>query len=251
MLNDGKGFDTNIFFAGGAGMFLQYHDIVKPIYLYAILKMIAMDASYGLPLNIVSKMSMLSLIEWYVKRRYINPLRCLDPLKIIDPKETDDLMNRLLSDGTIHKLSSGLNIELMMDVYRKQNMQFPIYVYSKEEDPNIEKDCKDVFSGIGAKYVYGDLKTVVSKCDQNFTYILSDIEMLKELCGILYGTYSHILLAREYRYNYKDSCKTFKYDIAELARSHPFIRIGTIFALDPHRLALSLNKLISQGEGDS
>ena len=248
MITDGKSFDTNVFFSGGAGMFLQYHDIVKPVYLFAIVKMILTKTSFGLPLDIIQDWSIPSLIEWYIMRRYKNPLQCLDHRKILDPEELDSLLYKILeSDSSLYKLSPGLNIRLMMNVYKRQQMSFPIYIYSEREEPHILQDCKNMFSGISVKYFYGDLKSAIVKCDQNFTYILSDINIVKDLCKILAGTCSHILLAREYRYNYKDYCMTFKYDLLDLAQSHPFIRMGTTLATNPETLAWSLKNTLSQG----
>ena len=248
MLTDGKQFDTNVFFSGGAGMFLQYHDVVKPVYLYAVIKMIVTNTYYGLPVNIIKDMSILSLLEWYTRRRYINPLRSLDPLRQIDPVEMDNLMKLILQDESVYRLAPGLNIVSMMDVYRKHHMRFPIYIYSENEEPHIANDCKSIFGGVEIKYLHGDLKTAVSKCDQNFTYILSDIELVKNLCEVLLGTCSHILLAREYRYNYKDSCQTFKYNLMNMMSDHPFIRLGTTFAGDSYKIALSFKNLITQEE---
>jgi len=248
MITDGKPFDTNVFFTGGAGMFIQYHDVIKPVYLYAIYKMIISKTSFGLPLDIIQNMSIFSLIEWYIKRRYKNPLRCLDFMKIVDPNELDQLMLRILNeDSSLYKLSPGLNIRLMMNVYKKQQMSFPVYIYSEKEEPAIIQDCKELFSGIPVRYFFGNLKEAVAKCDQNFTYILSDIELLKILCEVLMGTYSHILLAREYRYNYIDNCQTFKYNLFDLAQSHPFLRIGITSAADMNRLALSFIKIFPRG----
>ena len=70
-----KEMDCNAFFSGGAGMFLQYHDVIKPVYLYVIIKMLISKESYGLPLFILENMSDLSIMEWYTRRRYINPLK--------------------------------------------------------------------------------------------------------------------------------------------------------------------------------
>ena len=248
MLTDGKPFDTNMFFSGGAGMFVQYHDVVKPVYLYAILKMIISKTSLGLPLEMIQYMSVRSIVEWYVKRRYKNPLRCLDYRKILDSQELDDLLSKILeTDDSLYSLSPGLNIRLMMQVYRRQHMSFPIYIYSEKEEPYILQDCRSLFAGIPIKYLYGDLKSAIGKCDQNFTYIFSDIELVKEICKILLGSCSHILLAREYRYNYKDNCNTFKYDLLDLARSHPFVRIGTTLAINEDQLATSFGNILSRG----
>ena len=244
MITDGKPFDTNVFFSGGAGMFIQYHDVIKPVYLYSIAKMILTNESFGLPAYILRNMSVLSLIEWYIKRRYRNPLQCLDFSHKIDKSELDNLLQGiLLSDNSIYDLSPTLNIERILHVYRQQHMSFPIYVYSENEEPYINEDCKKIFNGIKFNYLSGDLRKAINKCDQNFTYIFSDIELVKNASEILMGTCSHILLTSEYRYNYIDNCKTFKYNLNDLSMSHPFIRIGTTLAMDPNQLALSFANL--------
>lgn len=244
MINDGKKFDTNVFFSGGAGMFIQYHDIIKPAYLYAVVKMIITKQYFGLPVNIIRKLSILSLIEWYIRRRYKNPLQCLDYAHCLDPKEVDQLLQRILeTDSSIYRLSPPLNIQQMFSVYRRQHMSFPVYVYSELDEPSIEKDCKNVFQGIGFQYLHGDLEDCIKQCDQNFTYIFSDIELVKKSAEILTGTCSHILLAGDYRYNYKDNGVTMKYDLNEIASNHPFIRIGITNAVDMSRLAVDFSKL--------
>ena len=127
MITDGKPFDTNVFFSGGAGMFLQYHDIIKPVYLYTILKMIITKESFGLPTYILQNMSVLSLIEWYIKRRFKNPLQCLDFNHCIDKEDLDNLLQEILiSDNSIYNLCPSLNIKKIMHVYKSQHMTFPI-----------------------------------------------------------------------------------------------------------------------------
>lgn len=249
MITDGKQFDTNVFFSGGAGMFIQYHDIIKPVYLYAIVKMLLTKEYYGLPLEILDNMSILSMIEWYVKRRYKNPLKCLDYANILDTKEVDELLQSILeSDNSIYKLSPPLNVHQMFRVYRQHHMSFPIYVYSEKEEMYIKEDCKEIFMGINIKYVYGDLRECIKKCDQNFTYIFSDIELVKNAAEILVGTCSHVLLASDYRYNYIDNCHNMKYNLHEIAMKYPFVRIGTTLALDMNKLAIDFAKLnIVQG----
>lgn len=249
MISDGKPFDTNVFFSGGAGMFIQYHDIVKPIYLGAIIKMIMAGESFGLPLNIINKMSILSMIEWYIKRRYKNPLQCLDYANKIDPKELDSLLQTILEDKSIYRISPSLNIRQLFSVYHHQHMSFPVYVYSEKEEPYIKEDCKSVFSGIPCTYLHGDLESCIKKCDQNFTYIFSDIELVKNAAEILTGTCSHILMASEYRYNYSDNCHTTKYDLNEIAYKHPFIRMGLTKAITLNRLVIDLATMSNKAQG--
>lgn len=118
------------------------------------------------------------------------------------------------------------------------------------EEPYIKEDCKAVFPGIDVRYLYGDLEECIKKCDQNFTYIFSDIELVKSASEILIGTCSHILLADEYRYNYTDNCRSFRYDLAEMARTHPFLRIGKTKAMNQMELAFRISNIDESQGGD-
>lgn len=249
MISDGKPFDTNIFFSGGAGMFIQYHDVIKPVYLYAIVKMIITKQYFGLPVDIISNQSILSMVEWYVKRRYRNPLQCLDYAHRLDHEELDKLLQRILeTDDSIYKLSPSLNIQQLFSVYRKQHMSFPVYVYSENDEPYIKEDCKDIFQGINFNYLHGDMENAIKKCDQNFTYIFSDIELVKKSAKVLSGTCSHVLLTGDYRYNYVDNCHKLRYDLNDIASSNPFIRTGLTTAIQMTKLAVDFSKLnIIQG----
>lgn len=250
MITDNRPFDTNCFFSGGAGMFLQYHDVIKPVYLYAIIQMMMTGQTYGLPINIIQRMSIVSIIEWYVHRRFKNPLKQLDFADKIDPIFLDEIMQKILTnDRSIYRISPVLNIGRMMHVYKSQHMSFPVYIYSESEEPAIAADCDRVFSGIEHHYVYGDIKDAISRCDQNFTYIFSDIELVKKSAEVLVGTCSHILLTRDYRYNYVDNYKTLKYDIKDIAATHPFLRMGTTIAMNPEEVIEAYDKLIDQ-EGE-
>ena len=229
----GKNIETGNFFVGGEGMFIQYHDILKPVYLYAVMKMIITNETFGVPVNIIEDFSIASIIEWYKNRRYKNPIQQLD----IEHKTDESILNQILSqvlsnDSSIYKLAPPLNIERMFSVYRSQHLSFPVFVYSENYEPGIEEDIKSILTGVDYKYVYGDLEECIKKCDQNFTYIFSDIELVKSAANILHGTYSHVLLARDYRYNYIDNYKNFKYNLEDLMRKHPFIRLGTTTAMD-------------------
>ena len=249
MLNDHH-FNTNSFFAGGGGMFIQYHDIIKPAYLYAIMKLIIADEKYDLPIDIISNMSIMSILEWYKNRRYKNPLKQLDWNDQIDINELDSLLSYILSqDYTIYKLAPMLNIDRIFSVYKLQHMNFPIMIYSEEYEEGIEKDCKYSLIGLQYTYTYGNLKDSIAKCDENFTYIFSDIELVKDAASILKGTFSHILLARDYRYNFIDNFNTMKYDLKTIMSSTPFIRTGTTLAMDISRMPPdSFKNIIKEGE---
>jgi hypothetical protein len=251
MIPDNKDFDTNVLFSGGAGMFLQYHDIVKPAYLYAIIKMIATKETFGMPIEIIKDMSIHSLVEWYLNRRYKNPLQSLDYMHKLNSVDMDRLLYQILkNDPSIYKLSPGLNIQKMLSVYKKQHMTFPVYVYSEYEEPYIKEDIKSIFRGIKCRYLFGDLKECILKTDQNFTYIFSDIELTKQACEILHGRYAHVLQAGDYGYNYIDNGKTFKYDLKQLSMNHPFIRTSITVVSDPTELMCSFIKMRNNQGGE-
>ncbi|MCM1218417.1 MAG: hypothetical protein NC548_28350 [Lachnospiraceae bacterium] len=242
-MTDGKVFDTNEFYSGGAGIFVQYHDVIKPVYLNVIIKMIITNQTFGLPLNIIQDMSILSLIEWYTKRRFKNPLQCLDFNHQINPVALDNLMRDILkNDPSIYRLAPMLNFGRMLNVYRSQRMTCPIYIYTEEEEPNVKEDCNIIFSGVDHFYLFGDLKDAISRCKQNFTYIFSDIELVKSAAEILIGTCSHILMASDYRYNYIGNYESPKYDLSEIAKSHPYVRIGYSPVVTVRDLVAGLSK---------
>ena len=237
-----KSFDTSHLFTGGAGMFCQYHDIIKPIYFYAVISMIITKQTYGLPVNIISSMSLQSLFEWYKQRRYINPLCSLDYNHISDFNVLNDILEKILMDESIYKLSPLLNISRILQVYHQQHMSFPIYIYSEKYNKYIENDIHRVLNGYTHYYVYGNLDEATKKCRENFTYIFSDIELLKSAADVLMGTYSHVVLARDYRYN----CNGYelRYDLHQIMSSHPFLRVGTTTAMDYNVIGHNFSNII-------
>jgi hypothetical protein len=241
-------FNTGEIFSGGSGFFLQYHDIIRPTYLSVIIKMLFDNKSYGLPIDMVRNMSIVSLLEWYVTRRYTNPLRSLDYKHIIPPEELDELLLKILnSDNTIYTLSPLLNIKLMLNIYKKHSMNFPIYVYTNREEPFVPKDS--FTDGITFTYLYGDLQEAINKCDQNYTYIFSDINLLKEASEMLSNTYSHLLLAREYRYNYI-SKGVFKHDLIAITKKYDHLRVGLTYSMSLENVLRSLLYTLKGGSND-
>jgi hypothetical protein len=242
-----KPFDTSVFFSGGAGMFLQYHDVVKPTYLTVIFKLLMSRGDVGLPLDSLRRLSIQSLIEWYLRRRYWNPLRSLDYQGLYSEKELDELLLYILnSDDSLYSLSPTMNVHHLLSVYAKQRMNFPVYVYTEAHEPNIHQDAKTLFPGINTIYLHGPIEEVLIKCDQNFTYMIADIELYQRLVKALEGTCSHLLLANDYRYNYRPKSQKFKYDLSALMRDHPFVRLETNNVCSPVELVHSIKSLSDQ-----
>ena len=241
----GKSFDTNVFFSGGAGIFMSYHDIVKPTYLWAVLKMMTMGNSIGLPFDTLHYLSTLSLTEWYTNRRYINPLRSIDYLGQYQPEQLDELITEVLkADDSIYRLCPRMNVARLLAPYTSQHMTFPVYVYTEQFETGVASDVNSLFPGVPVTYVYGNLEDALSRCDQNFTYMVSDIEQFVILAKLLEGTYSHILLASDYRYNRKPDGK-FKYNLKSIMESYPFIRVETFIACNIPDLVQAIGELLT------
>lgn len=247
-----KNTDTSKLFVGGSGMFIQYHDIIKPVYFYAIMNMIISGESFGVPVDIISNFSLPSMIEWYKNRRYVNPIQQLDVFHKTDQEVLDNLLSKILDhDASLYKLAPELSTTQIFSVYSAQHFSFPVYIYSEEYESGIEKDVAENLKGIESEYLYGDLEEALTQCDQNFTYIFSNIETLYSAVQILDGTYSHILLARDYRYNYTDNFITMKYNLKELMKQHPPLRLGTITAMDISTMNGSFNNIFQSDNASS
>jgi len=231
-------------FSGGAGFFVQYHDVVKSVYLTAIFKLIINPTLVDLPTHSLRHLSTISLLEWYLQRRYFNPLQSLDFQRKYRENELSDLLLYILQkDSSLYRLSPPLLIQRLLAPYTKQYMTFPLYIYTREEEPYVKTDCELTFPGLPIHYLYGDLKSALLQCQQNFTYMIADIELYKELVYHLDGTCSHLLLASDYRYNYLPKSKSFKYNLNRLMSDHPFVRLETNTVTDPQELVLALQRL--------
>lgn len=243
MITDGKVFDTNAFFAGGAGIVIQYEDTIKPIQLFALIKMIRNDISFGLPIKTLAEFTQRSLIEWYINRPHPNILKSLDYQNKLDEELADQLVYEILSkDASLYHLSPELNIVSMLDVYVSQHMQIPVKIYHKIPDDHIIQDMRHRFKKMNIEFVSGSLKELVDQTHiNNFTYIFSNIEYVKEICDYLLGSYSHVLLASDYGYNKKGT--KFRYDLLELQRTHPFLRIGILSCINMNNILRSFDAL--------
>lgn len=240
-----KPLDTNGLFVGGAGLFLQYFDVVKPIYLYATMSLVLGD-NMGLPTDIIKNMTLSQIFEWYKQRRYINPLRSLDYMNKINPDDLDQLLKNILKDESLYRVTPLLNISVFLEVYHKQYMSFPFYIYTEEENPLVRKDIDQVFGSVPHHYVFGDLQEATKNCRENFTYIFSDVELLNNAATTLDGTYSHILLAEDYRYNSIGNIP--KYDLKAIMARHPFIRTGTTQVMSFNVIGQSFQNICAGGE---
>jgi len=243
-----KPFDTSKF-TGGAGLVIQFEDVVTPVYLFAIIKLILTNETFGIPIHLIKDMSILSIAEWYIKRNNQNPILDLDYKHQLSKNQADTLLYNILKDKSIYDFSLPMNIKLLFEIYEYKKMNFPIYIYSQFNDPNIEYYCLKHFPSTKIKIIdtIDIIKAIDSLSSDNYTFILSDIELFKKAVEYLHGYHAHVLLAEEYKYNYIDNCRTPKYDITELMMNNPFVLTSLTSVLNPKALANSLQILNMRG----
>jgi hypothetical protein len=235
--------ETKKWFSGGGGFFIQYFDIIKPVYLTLINKLLMMKAQVPFALDMLSGWSQPSLSEWYLHRKHINPFIDLDVNDLV-PKETlDSLLKQMLhEDPSLFELSPRMKFHEMMKMCTPLRLHFQLYVYSEEYFEGIDKDVKDTFSFLSPVYLHGDLDKALRKVDQNFTYIFSDIEMARNAAELLSGKMSHILISNDHRYNYTDNFETLKHQPEELMMKYPVCRVERFLGVDRLAIATPLQK---------
>lgn len=247
-MNEENKVSPNGFFSGGGGFFIEYFDIVRPIYLFIIIDMIMTNNTFGLPTDIIESMNNKSIIEWYIKRRYINPLKCLDFYNIINLDELDSLLDDYITHVPLYQVCPTMNIHKMMEIYKNDHLDIPVFIYTEKEYQHVKNDIHMSFSGINVRYLTGDLVKCLQSCGPNFTYIFSTMNALKIAVDFLKGTCAHVLLSREYRYNQVGLPISLEQELGGIMQANPFVRIGTTTSVDMEALLSSLVSISLQSK---
>lgn len=234
-------FNTDSLFVGGAGMFVEYHDIIRLVDLFVVVRMMLTEESFGLPVHILKGMGVAPMTEWYLKRPNQNPFTALDYNHILDIHELDQLRSQILdSDPSIYQYAPYTNFYKMLQLMRDQQIGIPVYVWTPTPEVNIQQDLATM--PIHPTYVSGSLESALSKTGNNFTYIFSDISHAKVAADIINDRYAHILIPTEFRYNYQDHMKTLKYTIQKLN-----IRFSQIPMINYKEIGAAFSKLSEHG----
>lgn len=217
-------YDAGHTFYGGSSLFIEFHDIIKPVYLMAIIKLIMSDKKYrfGLPVEMIENFSLISIIEWYLNRSHINPLKLLDPARKATDEDLNSLLHKILdSDPKLYLTAPLLNAEKLISIIRLQKLGIPILVYSEQFEPNIEP-CLSTWSN--TSYIYGPFEQVITKVPNNSSFIFSNIEYAKRLIdSVKFDTLGSIMIASDYYYNFKNK-GIYKYDfIDEMVKHQAFL----------------------------
>ena len=207
-------FNASKTFFGGSALIVQYHDVLKPVYLTAIIKMlINKELQFGLPFDIIKSFSFLSLIEWYKGRSFINPLKLLDPKHKASDEQLQQILNIILKDHSIYKLSPFLDTIRLIIASEQNKLDVPLYIYSEEFEEGIDKDL--YYMQMNCKYIYKPIKTLIEETPPNATYIFSNIDLLKDSLELIEPKKSaNFILVSDYKYNFSNN--QYKYNFSDI-----------------------------------
>ena len=221
-------FNASKTFFGGSALIVQYHDVLKPVYLTAIIKMLMNnDLQFGLPFDIIKSFSLLSLIEWYKGRSFINPIKLLDPKRKGTDEQLQQILSIVLKDHSVYKLTPFLDTIRLIIASEQNKLDVPLYIYSEQFEEGIDRDLYHL--QMNCKYIHEPIKTLMEQTPPNATYIFSNIDLLKESLELIDPKKSaNFILVSDYKYNF--SSNQYKYNFSDiLSKSFkPFIIINNI-----------------------
>lgn len=235
-------FNTSRLFAGGSGIVIEYHDAIKPVYLFALISIILNKKDYNLPIALIENFSFPSILEWYVNRPYYNPLKYLDYKHIGSDEDLDKLLLTILNDDTsVYKYTPHLNMVKILYGYSIKGMNVPIYFYSEYKEKGIEEDINNNFKELNIKYIYGPPSKICEIEAQNFSYIFSNIQHAEEFIKHHDPQkLSVITIANDFRYNYIKGGKGLN-DYRDL-----YTKINYMQMLNPSEFYMDIAKLYGE-----
>ena len=239
-------FNASKTFFGGSALIVQYHDVLKPVYLTAIIKMLMnKNLQFGLPFDIIKSFSLLSLIEWYKGRSFINPLKLLDPNRKATNEQLQQMLNIILKDNSIYKLSPLLDTIRLIIASEQNKLDVPLYIYSEQFEEGIDKDL--YYMQMNCKYIHETIKTLIERTPPNATYIFSNIDLLKDSLELIDPKKSaNFILVSDYRYNFLNN--QYKYNFSDLLSKlfKPFIMINNISIFNNLRVMNDYTNLLNK-----
>ena len=239
-------FNASKTFFGGSALIVQYHDVLKPVYLTAIIKMLMnKNLQFGLPFDIIKSFSLLSLIEWYKGRSFINPLKLLDPNRKATNEQLQQMLNIILKDNSIYKLSPLLDTIRLIIASEQNKLDVPLYIYSEQFEEGIDKDL--YYMQMNCKYIHETIKTLIERTPPNATYLFSNIDLLKDSLELIDPKKSaNFILVSDYRYNFLNN--QYKYNFSDLLSKlfKPFIMINNISIFNNLRVMNDYTNLLNK-----
>ena len=208
-------------------LFVEYNDVIKsPLFLLMYLYIQDEELNRCFDLSSVIGITPKEMCEFYLHRKYINPLYNFPLNSKIDPIEGADFADKVVSESLDISKSflsddTALNFAATLAfVLRDPNFIKDCRVYTRDYHKLIEEDLFEMY-GKRVKYVYGDFKEVIKSVPPDTTYVFSDITKMQELHEEDKLRLNTVLLADNYSYNYNPD-GTYKVDIVKLSEYCPY-----------------------------
>lgn len=192
-------------------LFVEYTDVVRSPY-YMFLHMMTLNPENFREHYEIERLEgydIPSLTEWYINRRYQNPL--LDLLKKeIREKIPEEEMDKFISNEIIEvpdliHLSPELNFVDTITKVTKQEKGIvkKVVVWYPFENAVIQEDIRDLFDGT-VHFLSGPLEEVIDEIPNDSTYVFSDIMNIDVLLNKNRLSLSSVIIPKEYKYNYTE-----------------------------------------------
>lgn len=208
-------------------LFVEYNDVIKsPLFPLMYLYIEDEELNEYFDFSSVIGITPEEMCEFYLNRRYINPLYNFplnsrispeDGMRFADDvvRQSFDISNSVYSDDMILNFAVSLSF-----VLKDPNFIKDCRVYSEDYHKFIEEDLQELY-GKRVTYVYGDFKEAIKTVPQDSTYVLSDISKVQIISDEDKLKLNTILLADNYAYNY-DINGNYKIDMVKLSENCPY-----------------------------
>lgn len=209
-------------------LFIEYVDIIRsPYYIFLYMMMLNPENfKKAFKVERISGFDIPSLGEWYLHRKYQNPLKELLRDEILDQMNDEDIdifMNKQILDiPDFIKYSPELNfVEISRVIVNHQKgIVKKVIVWYPYENDEIAKDVERLFDD-KVEFRTGELYDVLDDIPKDSTYVFSDIMNIEVLLEKGRLNLSSILIPTEYRYNYTED-DIFKIDYEKYLKESLF-----------------------------
>lgn len=195
-------------FVNAEGLFIEYFDVIRaPWYIFMLGVKNSPFIDSIVDLGYMKHVGELGWMEWYVNRKIINPLKSF-PINPEFAKEygesgLDDLLNKEMDNEDVMLYSGKFPFFDILGNLVSVNVAKNIYIYTPEYHKLVAYDIDQSY-GQRIKYVYGSFDDAIEDIPEDSTYVFSDVRKVQRLAELNRLSYTSILLAEHYEYNYND-----------------------------------------------
>lgn len=213
---------TDTLFYNSQCLFIEYHDVLNIPWL-VLLTVAKQSKSIQklFDLKEIEHYDMSALLEWY---KYRNSRNIFNEFNMSQEINTDDFLKAMMTSGNsdyFHSLDFELIFNNALKILMESRLVKKILIYSEYEESGIRDYISKRFSSEMIGYTFGDLNQCLKSIPIDSTYVFSDICKVNNLIDTNHLSYSSIIIANNYKYNYDDD-KKLKVDLDKLSEDYVF-----------------------------